>query len=148
MLFRSSVAKAVAAVKGRGAVWCEVFCGHPTRYRHTDWWDGPFYDGVTPEKYASPPTRPQHLFEACMANLGKSVRKLSEELNVLGLDEVLKLDWTYREPTSEEAAYVREKTAENIRASAGWPPNRRGLDTSRIVKQTLTRLNTVRIAVG
>jgi hypothetical protein len=142
-----STARTLAAVKGSAAVWCEVFSGHPTRYRHTDWWDGPFYDGQTPEEYTPAPTRPQHLFESCMENLGKSIRKLSEELTVLGLDDVLKLEWTYRELSAEEAAYAREKTAENVRGSAGWPPNRRSLDPSRIVQETLKRLDTLRIAV-
>jgi hypothetical protein len=135
----------IQKVRESQASWCEVFGGHPTRYRHTEWWDAPFYNGVTPDEYPPSPLREPALFEACMQGLGRSVARLKTELDVRGLDEVLALDWVFRSASSDELAFARERTEANIRGAAGWPPNRRGLNCDGMVRLTMERLDTLRI---
>lgn len=141
-----AVEKAVQAVKESPAPWAEIFCGHPSRYRYLEYWDRPFFGGATPAPYTPSPRRSDAGFKACMANLREAVLRLKEEFDVVGVDEVVRLDWRWRAPTPEEKEKIAQGTAARLRAAAKWPPHRPDLDPERIIAETLARLDTLRIA--
>jgi hypothetical protein len=81
-----------------------------------------------------------------MKNLARSIKCLKEEFDIVGLDDVLTKSWHYRDLTASELDTITTQTEKNVRASAGWPPNKANLNTDKIVAETLKRIHTLRVA--
>jgi len=45
---RDAADRVLRAVEALDQAWIGLFVGHPTKFRHTDWWDIPYYGGRTP----------------------------------------------------------------------------------------------------
>lgn len=143
---QAGVEQAIQKVKSSPSPWAEVFGGHPSRYRYLEFWDRPFFGGKTPNPYIPGPRRSEDRFERCMGNLREAILKLKEEFQIVGIDEVLKLNWQWRDLTPEEKQAVAQGTVDRLKSAAGWPPHHPNLDTGRIVSETLARIDTLQIA--
>jgi len=143
---RDGVEQAIAKVRANPTAWAEVFCGHPSRYRLVEFWDRPYFGGETPKTYPHGPVRDETKFQDCMENLRKSILRLKEEFQIVGVDEIVDLDWQWREPNQAEKDQIATRTAERLKNAALWPPNHPSLDVSRIVAETLARINILRLA--
>jgi hypothetical protein len=126
--------------------WTGVLCGHPTRLRYTDYWDKPFYAGVTPEEYQGPPPRSAEDFDETLERLRWFVQEIGKQSRIVGLDEVLEMPWTFTPATPDEQAEAARLTTERIqRVAQLWPVHKPDLDTSLIERLTIERLDTIEI---
>lgn len=142
----AGVNQAVDKVKSSPAPWAEVFCGHPSRYRYLDFWDVPFFGGNTPIPYVPGPRRDDSSFDSCMANLKASILRLKDEFEIVGVDEIVGYDWQWRNLTDEEKQEAVDVTTQRINGAARWPVHHPNLDTSRIIAETIARIDTLKIA--
>ncbi len=143
---QAGVDQAIARVKASPAPWAEVFGGHPSRYRYLEFWDAPFFAGQTPIPYTPGARRSDENFKACMANLRSSILRLKDELEIVGVDQIVDYNWQWRQLTEYEKLKAIEGTTEHLKGAAGWPPNHPNLDTSRIIAETMARIDTLKIA--
>ncbi|MBI1334513.1 MAG: hypothetical protein GC165_16720 [Armatimonadetes bacterium] len=128
------------------APWLGIFVGHPTRFCHVQFWDVPFANGRmtgTPEE--SEPVD-DDTYRRGLENLGQFLGDLKRRAQIVGVDEVLKMDWTFRKPTDVELDHFRTETPKAIRSAARWPIHRPGLDPEGIVKKTLALESTLEVA--
>lgn len=125
--------------------WVGVFVGHPTRFRHTDWWDVPYYAGRTPPnpEYAEPVR--QAVYDRSKANLRAFLERIKRAANVVGVDEALKLPWQFRVPTAAERAYFAEHTSRMVSGAKNWPIHYKGLDPELIVRKTMALAGTAEV---
>ena len=125
--------------------WIGVFVGHPTKFRHTDWWDIPYYGGRTPPapEYGTPVS--QETYRRAKSNLRSFLDRIKREFEVIGVDEALQLPWQFRLPTADELAYYEEHTPATVRGAKNWPIHYPGLDPELIVAKTMALTNTVQV---
>jgi len=128
------------------APWIGLFIGHPTRLRHVDYWDTPYFAGRTPPSPEYTQPLPVETYRRSLKNLGSFLQRLQQTHRIVGVDEILTRDWQFEPPTPEERAYFEKQTAANLRIAAGWPPHRPGLSADKIVAKTLALADTAEIA--
>ena len=126
--------------------WTGVFVGHPTKLRHKDYWDTPYFGGKSPTEPEYVEPVPVEEFEIGKQNLSEFLKRLSGEAAVLGLDEAVQRPWRYRAPTADELACFEKETASAIRGAARWPVHRPGLDPENMVSKALALKGTVEVA--
>ncbi len=127
------------------APWIEVFLGHPTRYRHNDFWDRGYYGGKVPSEPDALPLRPDAEYRQCIDSLARIASAVSDHVNVLGFDDVLRLPWKFRPATPAETSETTRLWKEHFRSLAKWPVHRPNLSTDRIEAEALAKLHTLRI---
>lgn len=137
--------RAIASIRTCRSPWVGIFVGHPTRLRHTRFWDTDFSHGVTPEALTLAPEQCQTVYEASLENMLLFLRRLKSGFEVIGVDEAADLTWSFRKPNDSELAHFRAATAKNIRAAGRWPIHAPGLDVENIVEKTLSLESTLEI---
>lgn len=125
--------------------WVGVFVGHPTRFRHIDYWDLAYGNGQTPPTPVSTPATDEATYQRSKANLRSFLTRLQDQCLVAGLDEVLDLPWGFRPPTDAEFEAAAAKTAQNIASAAKWPIHRADLAADRIIAKTLALAHTFEV---
>ncbi len=144
---RVAAAKMEAVLESaRSRPYCGIFTGHPTKFRHARYWDTPFNSGLTPSNPELAEPLPVETYERSKKNLRIFLEQIAQEPKVVGVDEVLALDWTYRALSKEERAYFAVHTEKNLRGAANWPIHRPNLQIDGIVNKTLALLDTVEAA--
>jgi hypothetical protein len=129
--------KALERIQSFEGPWLGVFVGHPTRFRHVDYWDLAYYAGQTPPQPVLTAEQPPERYEEAKGRLRSFLKELQGLATVVGVDEALALPWNFRAPNEREHAFFRTHTAENIRNAARWPIHRPNLDPDLIVAKTL-----------
>ncbi|MGV3615615.1 MAG: hypothetical protein ACO1SV_09805 [Fimbriimonas sp.] len=140
--------EALARIRDFEGPWLGVFVGHPTRFRHVDYWDLAYYAGQTPPEPVLTAEQSPERYDDAKGNLRRFLIGLQEVATVIGVDEALALPWEFRAPSEEERAFFRERTAERIRNAARWPIHRPDLDPENIVAKTLALEDTVAIGTA
>ncbi len=137
--------RVLRAIEAIPQPWIGSFVGHPTRFRHTDYWDLPFNAGRTPPspEFTEPVT--DEVYTRSKNNLRSFLAELAKRVSVVGVDEALQLPWQFRAPDAAELAYFREQTPIQIRVVARWGIHRPGLDPEGIVSKTLALADTVQV---
>ena len=127
--------------------WLGLFVGHPTKFRYLEYWDRPYYFGRTPPgpEYTEPVD--QETYDRAKSNLRDFLIRLKEAFPIVGVDDVVQMKWLFRQPTVEEMSYFTKHTYDNLVGAAGWPPHRKGLDTSFIAEKTIALKHTLEVAV-
>ena len=125
--------------------WIGIFVGHPTRFRHVNYWDVPYFAGRTPDGPEMTEPAPLKTFETAKRNLQSFLVLLKSQFEIVGVDDVLKLDWKHRSPTQDELQHFMDETPEQIRGAAKWPVHRRGLNPDRIIQKTLALSSTIQV---
>ncbi len=136
----------LASNKQPNPSWTGIFVGHPTKLRHRDFWDSPYNAGRTPPSPEFAEALPEAIYERSKINLRAFLVELRGQAEVMGLDDVLNLPWTFRAPTLAERSYFDERTAQNLRSALGWPIHRPGLSADLIVDKTLALAPTLEIS--
>lgn len=124
--------------------WQAVFVGHPTRFRHVQYWDIPYFNGRTPAAPEFTEEQPLERYERAKQNLRTFLYRLAGAATVVGLDEVEVGTW--REPTEDELSYFQDHTARSLHSATGWPVHRAGIDPENMIQKTLALCHTVRVA--
>jgi hypothetical protein len=125
--------------------WIGIFVGHPTRFRHAEFWDVPFSNGRTPPRPEQTQAVADETYARAKRNLQTFLTALARRVSVVGVDEVLRLPWEFRSLDDAEGAYFREWTPKNIRIAANWPIHCPALDPEGIILKTLALEDTVEI---
>lgn len=125
--------------------WIGIFVGHPTRFRHQDYWDWGYCGGINPNPVPTTPITDDEDYEKGKANLNSFLNKLKNEFEVVPCPTD---GFEFRKPTEGEKEFFRRETEKNIRNAAKWPINRPDIDPANIVAKTLALADTVEIAVG
>ncbi len=125
------------AIEKRLAPWLGIFVGHPTKLRHKDYWDTPYFAGRTPPSPEFVEALPFETFERSLKNLGRFLDALKGRASILGVDDLLGRKWTFRKPTREEMTHFTVETPKNLRGAAGWPVHRPGLSADNIVDKAM-----------
>jgi len=145
-------ARASAAVEGTFArieafeqPWIGLFVGHPTKMRHRDYWDKPFYAGRTPPspEFSEPVSEAE--YARAKDNLAGFLERVQRAFEVVSVPDALALPWRFRAPTEAERDYFVERTSANLRSAVGWPIHRPGLSAENIVAKTLALADTVEV---
>ncbi len=126
--------------------WIGVFVGHPTKFRHVDWWDTPYYKGRTPNEPETSPPVPDDTYKRGKRNLRSFLDRIQREFAVIGADEALALPWSMRQPTPDERTSFESASADAIRAAKNWPIHYEGLNPEGIVRKTLALAETAKVA--
>lgn len=127
--------------------WSGVFVGHPSRFRHTNFWDAEFCFGHTPEDPQPQPLASDAAYETAKASLSRFIERLASRFRVVGVDEALSALGPFRAADEDELSHFRKHTAQNLRAGVGWPVHRKDLDPSNIIAKTLERSSTLEVLV-
>ena len=125
--------------------WVGIFVGHPTRFRHQDYWDWGYYGGINPNPIPTTPVTDDEIYEKAKSNLKAFLLQLKSEYEVVPCPTD---GFEFRKPTLREMDFFRRETEKNLRNAAKWPIHRPDLDPSNIVAKTLALADTVEIAVG
>lgn len=125
--------------------WIGIFVGHPTRFRHADYWDWGYYGGVNPDPVPTTPLTSEDDYQRAKSNLRTFLQELKNEFEVVPCPTD---GFEFRKPTESELNFFRTETAKNIRNAAKWPIHRPDLDPQNIIDKTLALADTVEIAVG
>ncbi len=125
--------------------WLGIFVGHPTKFRHKDYWDVPFYGGKTPQVPvpATPVSDDQYARAKC--NLATYLTQLATVATIVGLDEALQQQWLTRAPIEAELDHFSSRTAANLAAATHWPPHHPGLSANNIIAKTLALTDTLEV---
>lgn len=142
----SAAERVFTAIAKKSAPWLGVFVGHPTKLRHRDYWDTPYFGGRTPPEPEFVEPLPPETFERSLRNLGGFLTELKQRAEIVGVDELLERPWTLCAPTEGELSFFESQTAENIRGAARWPVHRPGLDPENMVAKALARKGTLEVA--
>lgn len=138
--------RTLRAISEFPAPWVGVFVGHPTKLRHTRYWDTPFFAGRTPPSPEESDPQPAEVYDRSKKNLGVFLDRLPGVANIIAVDDLTKLPWEFRKPTEDELFYFAGHTAEMIHSAGRWPVHRPGLGSDNIVQKTLALSST--LAVG
>ncbi len=133
------------AIKEIDQPWIGVFVGHPTRFRHADWWDVPYYGGRTPTLPEYTELLPVTTYEQSKLNLRTFLGRIMKEHHVVGIEEALALTWSYRQPSDEEIVYFQQITSANLRAAVNWPVHYPGMSAELIVNKTMALTDTLQV---
>ena len=125
--------------------WLGIFVGHPTKFRHTQYWDLPYNYGRTPPSPEFTEPLPVETFECSKMNLRAFLSKLKTKTEIVGVDDALALPWSFRRASASELDHFNARTAANLRSALGWPIHRKGLSAELIVEKTLALANTAEI---
>ncbi len=126
--------------------WLGVFIGHPTKFRHCEFWDKSYSGGRTPTEPEFVERLPDDVYAKSLANVATFLSRLGRDYVVIGLDDAARLSWSFRELTETERSQFNESTAANIRSAGRWPIHRPDLDVEPIVVKTLAMADSVRAA--
>ena len=128
-----------------GQPWIGIFVGHPTRFRHVDYWDVPYFHGRTPPGPEYTEAAPVETYEGAKSHLRTFLSELSRTIKVVGVDDASKLPWEFRSPDADERSYFEKTSSANLRGAIGWPPHRPGLSPDLIVAKTMALADTVQV---
>ena len=117
--------------------WLGIFVGHPTKLRHHHYWDIPYNAGRNPDEVERAEPLDMATYQRCLANLEDFLGQLKNVATIVGVDDMLKLEWTFRKPNANERQYFREETESAIRGAARWPIHRPDLNPQKIVDKTM-----------
>lgn len=144
--FQAAMERALARVRSARTPWIEVFIGHPTRIRHKQFWDVGFFGGQTPSAPVLVEPYPERTYRQMLERFRRAIVMLRDLRPVLSLQEVLELPWEYRPASESEKGSVSRKWRKQLKAMAGWPVHKPGLDTAGIIALTMERLDSLEIA--
>ncbi|MBX3118563.1 MAG: hypothetical protein KF784_05830 [Fimbriimonadaceae bacterium] len=125
--------------------WVGIFIGHPTKFRHTDYWDKAFWGGRTPPALPLADPLPRQNYTQSLENVRRFLNTLRSEFKVVGVDEAVAMPWTFRPAVEEELAYFNAHTPEAIRSATRWPVHKPDLDNGLIIHKTLALAHTLEI---
>ena len=125
--------------------WLGVFVGHPTKFRHTQYWDTPYFHGRTPQALEYTALHPLEIYLKAKENLADFLLAAKKQFDVVGVDDSLSLPWEFRAPSSEEMDFFKRETSEALTFVAKWPVHRQGLDPALIIAKTLALASTAKI---
>ena len=125
--------------------WIGVFVGHPTKMRHVNFWDMPYYAGRTPPTPELTEPVPVEAYARAKANLTTFLGRLRDAASILSVPEALALPWRFRAATQAERDYFVKRTSSNLRSAIGWPIHRAGLEAENIVAKTLALIDTLEV---
>lgn len=123
-----------------------IFVGHPTRFRHTQYWDLGYNNGVTADPYPMTPPVDEPTYQRSLNNLRTFLMRLRRIADIVGVDDMLKFDWSFRPPTEVERDYFRVESAKYLAGAAHWPIHRPDLNPDNIISKTLSLESTLFIA--
>jgi hypothetical protein len=138
-------AEAMAKLEASDLPWAAVFVGHPTRFRHERFWDEPYARGRSPLEPEPSQAVPEEVYQTALKNLGRFLGQLRDKHRIVGVDDLVSMDWRFRLPMDDEIEYFRQETAQRLKDAAGWVIHRPGLDTSLIAAKTLALAPTLEI---
>jgi hypothetical protein len=125
------------AIRSSKRPWLGIFVGHPTRFRYTQFWDFSFAEGKTPDAPEKAHLVEEAVYQKSLENLRSFLMKLKATTEIVGVDDFLATNPSFRRPNSAELDFFRLRTTENLRGAAKWPIHRPGLDAGLIVSKTL-----------
>lgn len=135
-------------LRGLQSNWCGVLMGHPSRLRSTAYFDESFAQGINPESYNAPALKSQASYLRVLKNLRATLKALSTQFQIVGVDDELNNAMHFRSLTIDEMVYARSATIHNIRKRASeWPTHKPSLSTEKIESVTLDRINSLQILV-
>lgn len=126
--------------------WIGLFVGHPTRFRYSEFWDKPYSNGRTPAEPEFVEAVPDEVYEAGKRNVASFLRELPKHAEVVGVDEMLTQERSFRQLTEDELIFFRARTAANLQQAVHWPVHRPGLSADKIVEKTLALESTLEIS--
>jgi hypothetical protein len=134
------------SVEASSAPWAGIFVGHPTRFRHVSYWDLGYNDGASPDPYPLTPPIDEAMYHRSLNNLRTFLMRLKRVADIVGVDDMMEMDWTFRDPTMEELEYFRLDTPRSIKGALRWPIHRSGLSAENIIAKTMALEGTLRMA--
>ncbi|MDR3690602.1 MAG: hypothetical protein P4L46_14585 [Fimbriimonas sp.] len=126
--------------------WIGVFVGHPTKFRHNEYWDKPYYFGRTPAEPEFVQPVSDDVYKRSKYNLREFLGRIKEIYRVIGVDDTVRMDWRFETPSTEDFAHFESRTSASLRGATGWPPHRLGLSADKIVDKTMNLKHTLRRA--
>ncbi len=147
---RDALAARLRADVASGAVWQQVFLGHPTRILHDEFWDAPnFARGANPARsdWTAARQKPRTDIDRALKNLRLAAAML-RSLPGIELRTVREMNAELQTaPTSslsiQERAQVWPEIESNLTGMKGWPILPRDFDVANIVELTHARLTTL-----
>lgn len=140
-----AIDRVLLALQATTLPWVGIFVGHPTKLRHVDYWDTPFFGGRTPPEPELTEPVPEADFERGKTNIASFLRSLKAAHRTVGVDELMNMSWDFREPSRQEREFFERETASNIRGAARWPVHRPRLDPENMVRKALALADTAEI---
>lgn len=134
-----------AALAAGKAPWIGIFVGHPTKLRHRDYWDTPYFAGRTPPEPEYVEPLPLEIFERSLRNLGSFLSALRAEVEIIGVDDLIASPLNFRPPTDPALTHFRKETPIWLRGAAKWPVHRPGLNPENIVAKTMALAETLEV---
>lgn len=126
--------------------WIGIFVGHPTKFRHSQFWDMPYMGGQNPKTPVPCQPVSQETYSRSLENLKGFLGQLkTKKTKIIGIDDLLQDGLPFRSPTEDEKEYFAQATADMIRKAIKWPINRPGLDPELIIEKTLRLTPTLEI---
>jgi hypothetical protein len=146
MIAEQRIQAVLEVVQESTVPWLGIFVGHPTRFRHTQYWDLGYNDGVTAEPFPLTPAVDEPTYQRSLNNLRAFLMRLKKVANIIGVDDVCNFDWVYREPSKDEMSFFREETARCLAGATRWPIHRPDLLADNIIAKTLSLEATLSMA--
>lgn len=128
------------------AGWTGLFAGHPTRYRYPDYWDRSYYLGKSPYAPDLMEPAPEETYRRAKRNLTSFLQTIGSRCQIVGVDELARMPWSFRKPTAVELDHFRLNTPLRIREAGRWPIHRPDLNVQGIVDKTLALADTLEVA--
>ena len=146
LMAEKAMQNVLEAIENSSAPWHGIFVGHPTRLRHVAYWDLGYNGGVTADPYPLTPVTDEAIYQRSLNNIRTFLMRLKRAADIIGVDELLKLDWKFRAPTSEEVAYFREETPKYLAGAIRWPIHHPALTSENIIAKTMALESTLKVA--
>lgn len=148
---RERVKANLIAQRDAGAIWQEVFLGHPTRILHEAFWDlANFERGkVTPkEAWVPAPRKSEADLQRALKNFRAAIQTVKSVAGVKirairDMNQLL-APLPHHNITPDEQSAVRGDIQRNLLAMSGWPILPKEIDLSKIVATTHERLFTLK----
>ena len=146
LLAAQQIEAVIEAVQESKAPWLGIFVGHPTRLRHVNYWDTGYNGGETLEPYPLTDPIDEPTYQRSLNNLRTFLVRLKRVASIVGVDDLLEMDWKFRAPTSPELEYFRQETPKSLAGATRWPIHRPGLSAENIIAKTMVLEDTLEVA--
>lgn len=138
--------QALAQIEASTSPVVGIFLGHPTRMRHTNFWDVPYYAGINPDEYVGPPPHPEPEYRAAVARFKAFIQLLTTRYDIKGFDAVQAMPWQWHDATASEREHAKKALADNLPRINEWPVHKPNLNIERILSLATQQVETLRVA--
>lgn len=143
---RMRTEQVVSSVHILQSPWLGIFVGHPSRFRYSQFWDVPYNAGRTTANPEEASLTDEAVYQRSIDNLCEFLEKLKALAPIVGVDDLLQMNWQFRPPSEGEVEHFRTETSKAIRSAARWPIHRQNLNPEGIVAKTMALQGTVEVA--